>query len=177
MELNFNPTYNKHPQLLIKFLLKKCVIHKTILYFWSIKLLFDLIIYFIYKSEIEIKHELILMTFDHWFTCFSFFLDINTLAYFLCVKLCIMTLFKECLDESCMIFFVSQVFKLQKIAPSLHGLSLPEDLEVRGALERVLRLPSVASKRYLTNKVRKLYAFFLSLISEMFYLLAILWTI
>lgn len=46
-----------------------------------------------------------------------------------------------------------KVFKLQKIAPSLHGLSLPEDLEVRGALERVLRLPSVASKRYLTNKV------------------------
>lgn len=85
-----------------------------------------------------------------------------------------MTLFKECLVESCMIFFVSQVFKLQKIAPSLHGLSLPEDLEVRGALERVLRLPSVASKRYLTNKVRKLYAFFLSLISEMFYLLALL---
>lgn len=74
-------------------------------------------------------------------------------------------------------FFVSQVFKLQKIAPSLHCLSLPEDLEVRGALERVLRLPSVASKRYLTNKVRKLYAFFLSLISEMFYLLALLWTI
>lgn len=85
-----------------------------------------------------------------------------------------MTLFKECLVESCMIFFVSQVFKLQKIAPSLHGLSLPEDLEVRGALERVLRLPSVASKRYLTNKVRKLYAFFLSLISKMFYLLALL---
>lgn len=105
MELNFNPTYNKHPQLLIKFLLKNvCVTHKTLLYFWSIKLLFDLIIYFIYKSEIEIKHELILMTFDHWFTCFSFFLDINTLAYFLCVKLCIMTLFKECLVESCMIF-------------------------------------------------------------------------
>lgn len=74
-------------------------------------------------------------------------------------------------------FFVSQVFKLQKIAPSLHGLSLPEDLEVRGALERVLRLPSVASKRYLTNKVRKLYAFFLSLILKMFYLLALLWTI
>lgn len=53
-------------------------------------------------------------------------------------------------------FFIFQVFKLQKIVPSLHGLSLPEDLEVRRALERVLRLPSVASKRYLTNKVRKL---------------------
>lgn len=54
-------------------------------------------------------------------------------------------------------FFIFQVFKLQKIAPILHGLSLPEDLEVRGALERVLRLPSVASKRYLTNKVRELF--------------------
>lgn len=54
-------------------------------------------------------------------------------------------------------FFVLQVFKLQKIAPILHGLSLPEDLEVRVALERVLRLPSVASKRYLTNKVRELF--------------------
>lgn len=156
MELNFNPTYNKHPQLLIKFLLKNvCVIHKTLLYFWSIKLLFD-------------PH--------HIFHLYKWDWD-QTWAHLNDLWPCIMTLFKECLVESCMIFFVSQVFKLQKIAPSLHGLSLPEDLEVRGALERVLRLPSVASKRYLTNKVRKLYAFFLSLISEMFYLLALLWTI
>ena len=39
------------------------------------------------------------------------------------------------------------------MAPSLQVLSLPENLQVREALERVLRLPSVASKRYLTNKV------------------------
>ncbi|XP_078326512.1 phosphoribosylformylglycinamidine synthase-like isoform X4 [Crassostrea virginica] len=46
-----------------------------------------------------------------------------------------------------------KVFKLQKMAPSLQVLSLPENLQVREALERVLRLPSVASKRFLTNKV------------------------
>lgn len=32
-------------------------------------------------------------------------------------------------------------------------ISLPEDVTVESALKRVLRLPSVASKRYLTNKV------------------------
>lgn len=32
-------------------------------------------------------------------------------------------------------------------------ISLPVDLSVEAALDRVLRLPSVASKRYLTNKV------------------------
>ena len=32
-------------------------------------------------------------------------------------------------------------------------MCLPDNLKVREALERVLRLPSVASKRYLTNKV------------------------
>ncbi|XP_072040908.1 phosphoribosylformylglycinamidine synthase-like [Amphiura filiformis] len=44
-------------------------------------------------------------------------------------------------------------FKLERIQPKLKPLSLPADLNVRNALDRVLRLPSVASKRYLTNKV------------------------
>lgn len=35
----------------------------------------------------------------------------------------------------------------------LKPLALPPGLRVRQALERVLRLPAVASKRYLTNKV------------------------
>lgn len=35
----------------------------------------------------------------------------------------------------------------------LQPLALPPELSVRQALERVLRLPAVASKRYLTNKV------------------------
>lgn len=34
-------------------------------------------------------------------------------------------------------------------------LVLLESLDVREALERVLNLPSVASKRYLTNKVKE----------------------
>ncbi|XP_075687052.1 phosphoribosylformylglycinamidine synthase isoform X2 [Rhinoderma darwinii] len=44
-------------------------------------------------------------------------------------------------------------FVLNRVTPILKPLTLPEKLSVRRALERVLRLPSVASKRYLTNKV------------------------
>jgi phosphoribosylformylglycinamidine synthase len=44
-------------------------------------------------------------------------------------------------------------FVLERRAPRLVPLSLPEDLTVTGALERVLRLLSVGSKRFLTNKV------------------------
>ncbi|KAM4632592.1 phosphoribosylformylglycinamidine synthase [Discoglossus pictus] len=44
-------------------------------------------------------------------------------------------------------------FALNRVTPDLRPLTLPSDLTVRQALERVLRLPSVASKRYLTNKV------------------------
>lgn len=44
-------------------------------------------------------------------------------------------------------------FVLNRVTPESKALTLPEDLSVRQALERVLRLPSVASKRYLTNKV------------------------
>ncbi|XP_064189678.1 phosphoribosylformylglycinamidine synthase isoform X2 [Anguilla rostrata] len=44
-------------------------------------------------------------------------------------------------------------FVLERVTPVLQPLSLPPGLCVMDALERVLRLPSVASKRYLTNKV------------------------
>ncbi|CAB4001700.1 phosphoribosylformylglycinamidine synthase-like, partial [Paramuricea clavata] len=44
-------------------------------------------------------------------------------------------------------------FKMNRIKPTLLPLQLDPKLTVREALERVLRLPSVASKRYLTNKV------------------------
>ncbi|XP_050788678.1 phosphoribosylformylglycinamidine synthase isoform X2 [Gopherus flavomarginatus] len=44
-------------------------------------------------------------------------------------------------------------FVLSRHSPALRPLSLPPGLSVGGALERVLRLPAVASKRYLTNKV------------------------
>ena len=48
---------------------------------------------------------------------------------------------------------VSQEFFLQRSLPLLQPLTLPPGLSVRQALARVLRLPAVASKRYLTNKV------------------------
>ncbi|XP_031210669.1 phosphoribosylformylglycinamidine synthase isoform X3 [Mastomys coucha] len=44
-------------------------------------------------------------------------------------------------------------FFLQRKPPVLKPLTLPPELSVRQALDRVLRLPAVASKRYLTNKV------------------------
>ncbi|KAJ3599540.1 hypothetical protein NHX12_033499 [Muraenolepis orangiensis] len=44
-------------------------------------------------------------------------------------------------------------FVMERVASVLQPLVLPHGLTVREALERVLRLPSVASKRYLTNKV------------------------
>ena len=44
-------------------------------------------------------------------------------------------------------------FNLERSKATLFPLQLDENLSVREALERVLRLPSVASKRYLTNKV------------------------
>lgn len=42
---------------------------------------------------------------------------------------------------------------MNRIKPTLNPFELDPNLTVREALERVLRLPSVASKRYLTNKV------------------------
>lgn len=44
-------------------------------------------------------------------------------------------------------------FTLNRRKPDLRPLTLPANLSVREALTRVLRLPCVASKRYLTNKV------------------------
>ncbi|XP_038165000.1 phosphoribosylformylglycinamidine synthase [Cyprinodon tularosa] len=44
-------------------------------------------------------------------------------------------------------------FKMERLAPTHKPLTLPPKLTVRDALQRVLRLPAVASKRYLTNKV------------------------
>ncbi len=46
-----------------------------------------------------------------------------------------------------------KVFKSQRIKPALESLKLPEDISVKDALNRVLRLISVGSKRFLTNKV------------------------
>ncbi|CAK9831747.1 Phosphoribosylformylglycinamidine synthase [Anthophora retusa] len=46
-----------------------------------------------------------------------------------------------------------KTFNLQRQAIQLPAIKLPATLTVQAALERVLRLPSVASKRYLTNKV------------------------
>jgi hypothetical protein len=46
-----------------------------------------------------------------------------------------------------------QVFKTERQTSSLLPLSLPDGEQIRAMLERVLRLPAVASKRYLTNKV------------------------
>jgi phosphoribosylformylglycinamidine synthase len=46
-----------------------------------------------------------------------------------------------------------KVFKMAKYVAPLLPLKFPTNLGVIDALERVLRLPSVASKRYLTNKV------------------------
>lgn len=46
-----------------------------------------------------------------------------------------------------------KVFELERSYFISSELTLPENITVLNALERVLRLPSVASKRYLTNKV------------------------
>ncbi|XP_037324944.2 phosphoribosylformylglycinamidine synthase [Pungitius pungitius] len=44
-------------------------------------------------------------------------------------------------------------FQMERVTSDLLPLALPGGLKVREALDRVLRLPAVASKRYLTNKV------------------------
>ncbi|PIK44321.1 hypothetical protein BSL78_18828 [Apostichopus japonicus] len=46
-----------------------------------------------------------------------------------------------------------KVFHLSRKLSPCKPLKLPDNLQLKEALERVLRLPSVASKRYLTNKV------------------------
>ncbi|PVD34343.1 hypothetical protein C0Q70_05614 [Pomacea canaliculata] len=58
------------------------------------------------------------------------------------------------LDLDCVLASMPRkVFNLTCSKPDLHPLILPSSLLVEEALARVLRLPSVASKRYLTNKV------------------------
>lgn len=47
----------------------------------------------------------------------------------------------------------AKTFRLNRQPSILRDLELPSDLTLQQALDRVLRLPSVASKRYLTNKV------------------------
>lgn len=47
-------------------------------------------------------------------------------------------------------------FKMERLTLTHQSLALPDGLTVKEALDRVLRLPAVASKRYLTNKVRVL---------------------
>lgn len=49
-----------------------------------------------------------------------------------------------------------QEFEWTKMKVEPEPLILPETVEVREALTRVLRLPAVASKRYLTNKVSQI---------------------
>ncbi|XP_029677552.1 phosphoribosylformylglycinamidine synthase isoform X2 [Formica exsecta] len=46
-----------------------------------------------------------------------------------------------------------KIFNLDKISSQKFPMKLPNELTVLNVLDRVLRLPSVASKRYLTNKV------------------------
>ncbi len=46
-----------------------------------------------------------------------------------------------------------KTFESTRVSPTLVPLALPDDLDVRGALERVFRLVSVGSKRFLTTKV------------------------
>ena len=59
-----------------------------------------------------------------------------------------------------MLISADQEFILNRANRALQPLDLPGDLSVVDALQRVLRLPSVASKRYLTNKVT--WALFMS---------------
>jgi phosphoribosylformylglycinamidine synthase len=46
-----------------------------------------------------------------------------------------------------------KTFELERVAPELEPLRLPHNLSMRDALDRVLRLLSVGSKRFLTTKV------------------------
>ena len=50
-------------------------------------------------------------------------------------------------------FFFFQVFNLERVKSQLVPLHIQPSFTVKEMLDRVLRLPAVASKRYLTNKV------------------------
>lgn len=60
--------------------------------------------------------------------------------------------------------FLSQVFKFERVKSKLVPLCIPPELTVKEMLERVLRLPAVASKRYLTNKVGSLFFLLINII-------------
>ena len=51
------------------------------------------------------------------------------------------------------VFLFLQEFRLDRKPIITRSLSLPASVTVGSALERVLRLPTVSSKRFLTNKV------------------------
>lgn len=53
----------------------------------------------------------------------------------------------------CLLFSMEQVFNLERVHSKVEPLHIQSDLTVKEMLGRVLRLPAVASKRYLTNKV------------------------
>ena len=59
---------------------------------------------------------------------------------------------------------MEQVFNLERVHSKLEPLHIQSDLTVKEMLERVLRLPAVASKRYLTNKVNTYEKFILVVI-------------
>lgn len=46
-----------------------------------------------------------------------------------------------------------KTFELERVQPEAEPLALPPGISIRGALDRVLKLLSVGSKRFLTNKV------------------------
>ena len=46
-----------------------------------------------------------------------------------------------------------KTFRMEHLEPTFEPLQLPEDITVKDALEKVLRIVSVGSKRFLTNKV------------------------
>lgn len=68
--------------------------------------------------------------------------------------------------ETLNVFFIGNMprktFDLRQDKRTKLPLSLPSDITVGSALDRVLRLVNVASKRYLTNKVifLTMYSFF-----------------
>jgi hypothetical protein len=65
------------------------------------------------------------------------------LTYYVCYPLCAQVLGK----------MPNKTFTFNTSTPQLQPLALPEGTTPQAALERVLRLPSVCSKRFLTTKV------------------------
>lgn len=63
-----------------------------------------------------------------------------------------------------------KLFKLKREQVDLQPIKFPQNLTIKEALDRVLRLPSVGSKRFLTNKVDRCVTgqFFLPPIQNLF---------